>query len=100
MDWHVALDRLKPECLLCSWMPPEQDWTRRFRAAPQLREYVLFWELRGTTGGESAFRGNPGWEATELAEVERYLVGRTDEGAPGAGVTQYTKATAFRRVDS
>ena len=36
----------------------------------------------------------------ELADVEGYLVGRTDEGAPGTGVTQYTKATAFRRGDS
>jgi hypothetical protein len=100
MDWHVALDRLKPDCVLCAWMPPDQDWTPRLRAAPQLREYVLFWELRGTTGGESAFRPNPGWEAVGLVEVEPFLFGRTDEGMPGAGLTQYTKATAFRRADS
>lgn len=100
MDWHVALQRLKPDCVLCAWMPPDQDWTPRFRDTPSLREYVLFWELRGTTGGESAFRSNPGWQSVDLVEVDKYLVGRTDEGMPGLGLTQYTKATAFRRVDS
>lgn len=100
MDWRVALERLRPDCLLCSWMPPEEDWTPRFRVAPQLREYVLFWELRGTTGGASAFRPNPGWSAVDLVDVEPYLIGRTDEGMPTAGLTQYTRATAFRRADS
>jgi hypothetical protein len=81
-------------------MPPEEDWTPGFRAAEALREYVLFWELRGTTGGQSAFARNEGWTARDLIDVEAQLVGRTDAGMPGVGLTQYTKATAFSRVDS
>lgn len=99
-DWRTALAVLDPDCVLCSWMPPDEDWTPRLRAAPGVREYVLFWELRGTTGGASAFRRNPGWRPRDLPEVEDYLIGRTDEGLPTTGLTQYTKATAFVRVDS
>jgi len=100
MDWRDALERLKPDCVLCSWMPPDEDWTPGFRAAATVRAYVLFWELRGTTGGQSAFRRNEGWTARDLLDVEQYLIGRTDEGMPGMGVTQYTKATAFSRGHS
>ncbi len=81
-------------------MPPDEDWTPGFRAAATVRAYVLFWELRGTTGGQSAFRRNEGWTARDLLDVEQYLIGRTDEGMPGMGVTQYTKATAFSRGHS
>ena len=77
----------------------DEDWTPEIRATASVREYVLFWELRGTTGGRSAFAPNPGWRPRDLVEVEEYLVGRTDEGLPHIGLTQYTRATAFTRVE-
>lgn len=100
IDWRAALATLTPDCVLCSWMPPDEDWTPRIRATPSVQEFILFWELRGTTGGASAFQPNPGWTPRDLLDVEQYLVGRTDEGMPGWGVTQYTRATAFRRIES
>jgi hypothetical protein len=99
-DWRTALKVLGPDCVLVSWMPPDEDWTPQLRAAPGLREHILFWELRGTTGGKSAFRNNPGWRPRDLIDVEDGMVGRTDEGLPNTGLTQYTKVTAFTRTDS
>lgn len=98
LHYRAALAQLRPDCVLCSWMPPDEDWTPDLRASPDLAEMVLFWELRGTTGGRSAFQANPGWRPRDLVGVDEYLVGRTDEGHPHFGVTQYTRATSFTRV--
>lgn len=97
LHYKVALATLRPDCVLCSWMPPDEDWTTDMRAAESVKAFVLFWELRGTTGGRSAFAVNLGWRPRDLIEVEDHLVGRTDEGLPHIGLTQYTKATAFAR---
>ena len=97
LHYEAALASLQPDCVLCAWMPPDQDWTPEIRAAASVREYVLFWELRGTTGGQSAFAVNPGWRPRDLIDVEEHLVGRTDDGLPHIGLTQYTRAAAFQR---
>ena len=95
---NVALEKLRPDCVLCSWMPPHDDWTYAFRAGAGIRSYVLFWELRGTTGGKSAFMKHEGWATRNLIDVEDVLIGRTDQGMPNIGVTQYTRVTAFSRI--
>ncbi len=94
---YDSLERLQPDCVLCSWMPPDDDWTYAFRASTDIRSYVLFWELRGTTGGKSAFSNHQDWTSRNLLDVEDSLIGRTDEGMPNIGVTQYTSVTAFSR---
>jgi hypothetical protein len=99
LHYRAALASLRPDCVLCAWMPPDEDWTPEIRSAASVREYVLFWELRGTTGGRSAFAANPGWRPRDLIDVEEHLVGRTDDGLPHIGLTQYTRATAFLRVE-
>ncbi|TAK25396.1 MAG: hypothetical protein EPO26_03225 [Chloroflexota bacterium] len=99
LDWRAALSSLDPDCVLCSWMPPDEDWTPGLRSAESVKEFVLFWELRGTTGGKSAFQRRTEWLARDIVTVEDWLIGRTDEGVVGFGVTQYTKATAFRRAE-
>ncbi|MBM4419020.1 MAG: hypothetical protein FJ033_12030 [Chloroflexi bacterium] len=100
LDYRAALGAYHPDCVLCAWMPPHDDWTVDLRAQAGLEEFVLFWELRGTTGGQSAFRSQVGWRARDLVDVEEVLIGRTDEGIPSTGLIQYTRATAFSRVES
>ncbi len=100
IDYRAALAAFQPDCVLCAWMPPHEDWTVDLRAQAGLQEFILFWELRGTTGGQSAFRAQAGWRARDLVDVEEFLIGRTDEGIPSTGLIQYTRATAFTRVDS
>ena len=59
LHYRAALATLRPDCVLCSWMPPDEDWTPEIRATESVREYVLFWELRGTTGGPERLRAEP-----------------------------------------
>ena len=98
LSYMYALEQLRPDCVLCSWMPPDDDWTYAFRAAPSVRTFILFWELRGTTGGKSAQTYQNGWLSRDLVDVEEHMIGRTDEGMPNIGVTQYTRVTAYSRV--
>ena len=98
LAYMYALEQLRPDCVLCSWMPPGDDWTYAFRAAPNVRGFVLFWELRGTTGGKSAHTYQDGWRSRDLVDVEEYMIGRTDEGMPNIGITQYSRVTAYSRA--
>ena len=39
--------------VLCSWMPPGQDWTKDFRNERQVEEYILIGEADDGTCGHN-----------------------------------------------
>lgn len=47
LDYKKAIEKYKPDVIICSWMPYEQDWTRDFRAAKSVKEYILIGEADG-----------------------------------------------------
>lgn len=57
--------------ILCTWMPPAEDWTRRWRAK-RVAEYVLV----GALGDEqlTCNKEHPGYERIMLAEVSRHML--------------------------
>jgi hypothetical protein len=52
MDYARACSVLKPDCVICSWMPMGVDFSRAFRRSPSVLEYVLIGEtdLHGCCG--------------------------------------------------
>jgi hypothetical protein len=41
MDYRRALEIFRPSLVLVSWMPRNKDWTRVFRDAPYVKEYLM-----------------------------------------------------------
>ena len=52
LDHHAALSKYQPQMVIFSWMPPNQDYTRDFRQAPSVQEYVLIGEADQNTCGD------------------------------------------------
>lgn len=57
IDYKEALKRYQPDIVICSWMPPKEDWTPDFRATNSVKEYILIGPTDGTCGGDC-----PSWE--------------------------------------
>jgi len=45
MDYRAAIDKYKPDIVLCSWMPLGEDWTQAMRQAESIQEYILIGEI-------------------------------------------------------
>lgn len=84
-DYKEALQRYKPDIVLCSWMPMKEDFSRDIRACNSVREYILIGErdLCGdpwlTWGevpeqyyyyNESEARDTSGLESWEIAMID------------------------------
>jgi hypothetical protein len=44
LDYKEALKEYKPDIVVCSWMPLGEDWTKDFRDAESIKEYILIGE--------------------------------------------------------
>jgi hypothetical protein len=59
LSYRAALKEVRPQLVLCSWMPMRADWTAAFREAESVHEYVLLGEaFDGSCGHNWATWGN------------------------------------------
>ena len=75
MDYRAALDRFKPQLVICSWMPAGADWTVDFRATASVRAYMLIGVEEKMPGGDE-----PGWRSRVLKEPNKWSLCRLDLG--------------------
>lgn len=48
----MAIEKYRPEIIISSWMPHHQDFTKDFRLAPSVKEYILIGEANGGCCGD------------------------------------------------
>jgi len=66
-----ALDLLRPDTVICAWMPNREDWTPDFRAAASVRRYVLLGTgPHGEVATPVAWDCHAGWMRRALPAVE------------------------------
>lgn len=63
---QTALSEIKPDIVICSWMPSKQDLTALFRREPSVQEYILIGEANSGCGDEWLT-----WGRYDLYEHER-----------------------------
>lgn len=68
LDVDAALLKYSPAIVISSWMPKDIDWTRKFRNAPSVKEYILIGNTDNT--GEP----NETWGDHEADGFERILL--------------------------
>lgn len=63
IDYSDAVTKYKPDFILTSWMPLDEDWTPVFRDEPSVKEYILIGEMDGGSCGSAET-----WSACPLEE--------------------------------
>ena len=97
IDYKSAMQKYKPDIVLCAWMPMDQDWTLDFRAESSLKEYILVGETDVGNCGHNYFTwGNPAFRNHPLQAPDGSSVPPSDlvkrKGIADAAAT-------FERVD-
>ncbi|MCF8009971.1 MAG: class I SAM-dependent methyltransferase [Clostridiales bacterium] len=80
LDYRDAIDKYKPELIICSWMPQGEDWTVYFRNIESVKAYILIGEIDGRCGTRESFKEIPGWANHVLKEPNKWSMCRTDYG--------------------
>lgn len=109
LDCEAALEKYKPQMVICAWMTPDQDFSKVFRADPSVKEYLLIGEPGGY-GSQEMFEddrgkyGTPsyqkdGFSKTFLNEVEKYQVCVNDSPSASSQGSQFfhSDTLAYRR---
>ena len=95
-DYRAALDRFKPQLVICSWMPAGADWTVDFRAAASVRAYILIGDDEKMSGGDE-----PGWSSRVLKEPNKWSLCRLDLGVDFAKPDlwwRHSKVIIYERI--
>jgi len=79
MDYKEAIDKYKPELIICSWMPPGEDWTPVFRASESVKAYILIGEVE-ECGTDNTYGEFPGWNNYVLKGPNKWSMCRSDKG--------------------
>jgi len=92
-----TIKRLKPSIVLCAWMPDREDWTKRWREATSVSEYIIigprlnpFSVSSGTEATwcvKEQYLGSflhtedcpPGWEVHGLPQIFQWLLSADDD---------------------
>lgn len=92
-DVSTALARVAPGTALAAWPPRETDWPALFRAAPQVRAYLVVGNgAGGMTGNAATWAEAAGWQGTLLPDLA--ALGRCRLDADGA---HHTRVLLARR---
>lgn len=75
MDYREALDKFNPQLVICSWMPPGEDWTIDIKNTDSVKAYILIGEEDQTIWGEFT-----GWRSKVLKESNKWSLCRLDHG--------------------
>lgn len=87
LDHKQAVEKHKPQIVLCSWMLPNIDLSAEIREAKSVDEYILIGDKKCCGNAEKTWgyqQTSPqfekdGFTQQQLEELERYQIGRTDE---------------------
>jgi len=82
MDYQTALDKLKPDIVISSWMSLGCNWTPAFRQADSVQEYILIGDYSATGGLASYHESSEGKEAVAedgfvmkpIEKAQKYLI--------------------------
>ncbi|KAL7752916.1 hypothetical protein RI367_001365 [Sorochytrium milnesiophthora] len=101
-----SLARVKPDIVLCSWMPKDVDLSAAIRDTPSVQEYVLIGETDHGVSGNAwltwGLTANPRegddwtrrWRRHDLQDISLLQIGRSDTPwVPGK-----SRTVAWRRV--
>lgn len=77
LKYQTAIEKYKPDLIICSWMPFQQDWTPDFRNSTA-KEYLLIGEIGGCCADTESFDEKEGWIMTEGLDFDTYNVCKTD----------------------
>jgi hypothetical protein len=88
IDYKEALKKYKPQIVICSWMPHDEDWSAAFRAEKSVEEYILIGEEDGCCGnnaetwGDASEKNNPyeadNFERQRLSDLSNVQFSRID----------------------
>lgn len=114
LDYQNALAKYKPDIVICSWMPPGEDWTWAFRKLDNVAEYILIgppddnvtgkeWETwgidyEGTHKGEKPPYKKDGFKRVELNALDAAEFSRSK--LIGDNIGMDSRTVSFRRVGS
>ncbi|MEK7166794.1 MAG: hypothetical protein AAB732_00015 [Patescibacteria group bacterium] len=107
LDYKAAIKKYQPEIIICSWMPPEEDFTKDFRSFESVKEYILIGESdnnccgnRWLTWGINYDKKDQiipyvadGFERIDINEVKKYQICKTDM----IGQYNHSNTVSFRR---
>ncbi|MFH0863957.1 MAG: hypothetical protein V1858_02640 [Candidatus Gottesmanbacteria bacterium] len=62
LDYKEALEKCKPDIVLCSFMPRGEDWTAAFREQPSVKEYIIIGDT-DCTGNDDTYGYGEGCSA-------------------------------------
>lgn len=109
MKYDEALLAYSPQIVLCSWMPPQEDWTEAIRGTQSVKEYLLIgppdsdlcgksWHTWGKPGnGMSPHCVAPfeaaGFMRVDLSDLSRLQLCRLD-----LGDVRHSATISFRRM--
>lgn len=75
MNHREAIEKYRPELVICSWMPKDEDWTRDFRDYDFIQAYLLI-----GVEDEKIWVEHPGWQSRVLKEPNKWSLCRLDQG--------------------
>lgn len=102
LEAKLALEKYKPQIVICSWMSCGLDLTPEFRACSSVKEYLLIGEpFDGCCATESAFYGPWRNNSKILEEVSQHQFCRTDyvDARKASGFSQHSQTLSFIRPD-
>ena len=80
LDYREAIRRFRPNIVLCSWMPFQEDWTSGFRRFKFVQEYILIGESPpyGCSGTDKTWEHHPGFSQMLLEDISKWSLCRSD----------------------
>ena len=117
IDQKDALQKYKPQIVICSWMPEGEDFTKDFRNTSSVQEYVLIGEGAGgccgsaweTWGNESADFNHEhegqtapylidGFELDYLEDISETQLCRSDSIHSKSSKQRHSSTNSFKRI--
>lgn len=80
MDYRHAIQMYKPELIICSWMPPGEDWSVNFRDCESVKAYILIGDQDGNCGTRAIYSEFPNWSSYVLKGPNTWSLCRKDIG--------------------
>ncbi len=79
LDYETAISKYQPELIICSWMPPGEDWSPQFRANDSVKSYILIGDIE-QCGTRQTYDDFAGWQNYVLKEPNKWSMCRSDNG--------------------
>jgi hypothetical protein len=103
-DYRDALDTYRPQIVLSSWMPKNEDWTAAFRTIPNLQAYILIGETGADGASGTAETWDPsiyeaaGFSATECTLAPIQFNAMTNFRHPSEDIYSASRTIVFERT--